>query len=70
MNKKDTKNNESRILFKMVRERYGSRLTPAELKVVRKEVGAIVEIAKVLRSVKLENSVEPFSVFKPYRKEE
>lgn len=46
------------------------RLTPAELKEVRKEVEVIVENAKALRSVKLANSVEPFMVFKPYRKEE
>lgn len=63
------KNNESKILFKMVQNRYGERLNPEELEEVRKGVEKITETAEALRSVKLENRDEPFSVFKPYRRE-
>lgn len=70
MSDKDTKSSEDHVLFNMVRDRYGDRLGPEELEGVRKGVEAIVEAAKALRSVKLENSDEPFSVFKPYRRGE
>ncbi|MCW3991445.1 MAG: hypothetical protein NWE79_01960 [Candidatus Bathyarchaeota archaeon] len=70
MSDSDTESREARALFNMVRDRYGDRLDPEELEGVRKGVEAVVEAAEALRSVKLENSDEPFSVFKPYRKEE
>ena len=63
------KKNESEVLFKMVQNRYGERLNPEELEEVRKGVEKITETAEALRSVKLENRDEPFSVFKPYRRE-
>ncbi|MFQ6075309.1 MAG: hypothetical protein ACE5Z5_04120 [Candidatus Bathyarchaeia archaeon] len=69
MNKGDTKSKEAEILFSMARDRYGDHLSPEELEGVRKGVEAIVEAAEALRSVRLENSDEPFSVFAPYRKE-
>ena len=70
MSDSDTESREARALFNMVRDRYGDWLGPEELEGVRKGVAAVVEAAEALRSVKLENSDEPFSVFKPYRKEE
>ena len=70
MSDSDTESREARALFNLVRDRYGDRLGPEELEGVRKGVEAVVEAAEALRSVKLENSDEPFSVFKPYRKEE
>jgi len=70
MSDSDTESREARALFNLVRDRYGDRLGSEELEGVRKGVEAVVEAAEALRSVKLENSDEPFSVFKPYRKEE
>ena len=61
-------NDESEILFKMVKKRYGERLSPEELEEVRKGVERITETAEALRSVKLENWDEPFFVFMPYRR--
>jgi len=58
---------EAEALFNMLRERYGVRLSPAELEEVRRGVETIVELSEALRSVKLKNSDEPFSTFKPYR---
>ncbi|MGH7359677.1 MAG: hypothetical protein ACREJR_12760 [Candidatus Rokuibacteriota bacterium] len=50
---------EVELLFALVRERYGSRLTPAELAAVRTTVVAIVEGAQALRAVRLDNGDGP-----------
>jgi hypothetical protein len=50
---------EAELLFALVRERYGSRLTPEELEAVRKGVGAIVEGARALRAIRLDNADGP-----------
>ncbi len=54
-------------LFALVRERYGDRLTAAELEEVRKGVEGVVQAARALRAVRLENTDEPFPPFIPYR---
>ena len=59
---------EAEFLFQMVRDRYGDRLSAEELEEVRKGVEGVAKAAEALRSVKLGNSTEPFSIFKPYRK--
>ena len=59
---------EAEFLFEMVKDRYGNRLSAEELEEVRKGVLGLVKTAEVLRSVKLGNSTEPFSIFKPYKK--
>jgi hypothetical protein len=56
-------------LFTLVRDRYGDRLTPAQLDDVRKGVEGVVLAARALRAVKLENADEPFPPFVPYRAE-
>ncbi len=60
---------EAEFLFEMVKDRYGDRLSAEELEEVRKWVEGIAEAAEALRSVKLGNGTEPFSIFKPYKKE-
>lgn len=52
-----------------IKQRYGDRLTPAELEDVQKSIDGIMTATAVLRKVKLDNSDEPFSVFVPYRHE-
>jgi hypothetical protein len=47
------------LLFALVRERYGSRLTPEELEAVRAGVAAIVEGVRALRAVRLDNGDGP-----------
>jgi hypothetical protein len=54
-------------LFALVRQRYGRRLTPAQLDEVKKGVTAVVEAGRALRAVRLRNSDEPFQPFIPYR---
>lgn len=60
-------NAEVERLFALVRERYGDRLTPAELDGVRESVEGIVQAARALRAERLEMSDEPFQPFLPYR---
>ena len=59
--------NEVDRLFAMVAERYGARLTPAQLEDVRKGIEAVVTGARALRAVKLANSDEPMQPFVPCR---
>ena len=61
---------ESDLLFKIVEEKYGARLTEEQLAKVRTTVENLVETSEALRKVELDYTVEPFMVFKPYRKEE
>ncbi len=60
---------EAETLFSLVKEKHGDRIAPGELDEVRKAVERIVESATELREVELGNWDEPFSVFKPYRRE-
>jgi hypothetical protein len=70
MNKRISKNDESEILFNLIKDRYGNQLSSKELEEVHKQVETIVETAKTLRSVNLKYDDEPFFVFAPYRNEE
>jgi hypothetical protein len=47
------------LLFALVSERYGSRLTPEQLEQVRAGVAAMVEGARALRAVRLDNADGP-----------
>ena len=60
---------EAEILTSLILNRYGDRFTDAEKAEIRKSVEANVDAAEKLRSVKLENGDEPFSVFTPWRGE-
>jgi hypothetical protein len=47
------------LLFALVRERYGGRLSPDELDAVRTALAGIVEGARALRAVRLDNADGP-----------
>ena len=66
----DEESKEAEYLFELVKNRYGDRLSEEELEEVKTGVEMVVEASVTLRSIELENADEPFSVFKPYRKEE
>ena len=57
------------LRFALIRERYGRSIEPTAFGDARKRIEGIVDSGKDLREVKLQNSVEPFSVFVPYRRE-
>jgi hypothetical protein len=50
---------EADLLFSLVRQRYGDRLTAAELEAVRTGVATIVDAVRTLRAVRLENADGP-----------
>jgi len=54
-------------LFALVRDRYGARLTEAQLDEVRRGIEAIVNGARALRAVRLENADEPMQPFSAFR---
>jgi hypothetical protein len=64
----DEKSRETEARLRIIADRYGDRLTPEELEEVRKALEANLEAAHALRSIRLENWDEPFSVFKPIRR--
>lgn len=65
----DPLSHEVDTLLDLVRQRYGSRLTAAELDDVRRSIRGIVEGARALRAVRLSNADEPAQPFTPYRAE-
>jgi hypothetical protein len=56
MSESETARSEAEVLFLLLRERYGSRLTLEDLQAVRIGLEAIVEGAHSLRAVKLDNA--------------
>jgi hypothetical protein len=54
-------------LLDLVRERYGSGLSPEELEHVRMGVDRLVEATDAMRLVPLNNSDEPLATFIPHR---
>jgi hypothetical protein len=56
---------EVELLFSLVRDRHGSRLTPEELEAVRTGVEAIVAAARALRAVRLDNADGPLLPSRP-----
>jgi hypothetical protein len=60
---------ESDVLFNLVLQRYGQRLTSDARQEVRKGIEGIARARQALKSVALANSDEPFWCFTPYRKD-
>ncbi len=60
---------EAERLFEIVSARYGRHLNEDQLESVRKNVGDTIELVSQLRGIKLDNSIEPFSAFRPHRAE-
>jgi len=61
---------EAETLFRLVKEKYGDKINEDELEEVKKAVERIVETSMELSKVELGNWDEPFTVFKPYRRDE
>jgi hypothetical protein len=57
---------ETEILFTLIKTRFGDRVTPEELEEMLKGLTAILDAAKAMRSIKLENGDEPYQFFQPY----
>ena len=65
MSESEAARSEAEILFLLLRERYGSRLTLEDLQAVRTGLEAIVEGAQSLRAVKLDNADGPLLPRRP-----
>lgn len=60
---------EKEHIFKRIKELYGDKLNDEQLSAVESSLDPMIKVLEQLRSVPLENSDEPYSVFKPYRKD-
>ena len=56
-------------MYRRVKELYGDRLTEAQLAAIETSLDPMIKVLEQLRSIPLLNSDEPYSVFKPYRKD-
>lgn len=56
-------------MLDLIQQRYGARLTPAELEEVQQGVEGIARAVAALRAVKLDNGDEPCAIFVPYCQE-
>ena len=65
MSEPEAARSEVELLFSLVRDRHGSRLTPEELEAVRAGVATIVEAARALRVVRLDNADGPLLPLPP-----
>ena len=65
MDESERARSEVDILFLLLRERYGSRLTLEDLQAVRAGLEAIVGGAQSLRAVRLENADGPLLPHRP-----
>ena len=70
MSDKENSTPESEALFSLIEQRYGDRLDDEQTEELREVVEGIAKNADALKSVKVENGLEPFSVFTPYRRED
>ena len=61
---------ETSILMGLVKERYGERLTEEQFEHVENSLKRVMAAGKALREVPLDNSDEPYNVFRPYRRKE
>jgi hypothetical protein len=60
-------NDVAAMLFQIVKARYGDRLSEAQLQAVQQGVEGIETLSQELRKIRLDNAVEPFAYFTPYR---
>ena len=54
---------------KLVKQRFGHRLNPEEWREVEEAVIGIHKMVESLKSVEIDNSDEPSTMFVPYKKE-
>jgi hypothetical protein len=60
--------NEKEYMYERVKTLYGDRLDEEQLAAIEASLDPMISLLEKIRDVPLENSDEPYSVFKPYRK--
>ena len=61
---------EKEYMFERVKTLYGDKLNEDQLEAIKASLDPMITVITQLRSIPLENSDEPYSFFKPYRKDE
>ena len=56
-------------MFERVKTLYGDRLDEEQLAAIEASLDPMISVIEEIRGISLENSDEPYSVFKPYRKD-
>ena len=56
-------------MFERIKALYGDRLDEEQLATIEASLEPMIDILEKIRAVPLENSDEPYSIFKPYRKD-
>ena len=70
MSDTNSKSLEHDLMFAVVKDRYGHLLNDEQLDEVRKTVVGLSDFLAPMRSIRLDNDVEPFALFKPFRSED
>jgi hypothetical protein len=60
---------EKEFMFERIKILYEDRLNDEQLAAIESGLDQMISVLDKIRSVPLENSDEPFSIFKPYRKD-
>ena len=56
-------------MLERVKTLYGDRLDDEQLAAVEASLDPMIKVVEEIRKTPLENSDEPYNVFKPYRKD-
>jgi hypothetical protein len=60
---------EKDFIFERIKTLYGDRLDDDQLKAIEDSLEPMISVLEEIRNYPLLNSDEPYSVFKPYRKD-
>ena len=60
---------EKEHMYERIKVLYGDKLDEEQLAAVEASLDPVINVLEQIRAVPLENSDEPYSVFKPYRKD-
>ena len=60
---------EKEYMLERVKTLYGDRLDDEQLAAVEASLDPMIKVVEEIRKTPLENSDEPYNVFKPYRKD-
>lgn len=60
---------EKELMFESIKKLYGDRLDKEQLAAIEATLDPMISVIEEIRGIPLENSDEPYSVFKPYRKD-
>ena len=60
---------EKEHMLERIKVLYGDRLDEEQLAAIEASLDPMIDVLEKIRGIPLENSDEPYSVFRPYRKD-